>query len=515
MKTEYRRFAPLGLYLSLIAVIVSAGLYIVQREFNLPLQISLALIVVGLAFYAILDPGHVRESLTGRQARYGSNTLVMALAFIGILVVINFLVYKYPKRWDLTEDQQHTLTPETTDTLKALPEPVTAVGFFTRNYPTDYARSQLQDFKNSSNGKFDFKFVDPDADPVSAQSAKITQDGTVVLQMNGRQEQVTSLTEQEMTSALIRLSNPGPRSVYFLTGHGERDPQGSGDLAFSRAKQALETKNYTVNVLNLLATPTIPEDALAVIIAGPQKPVSENEVQLLQEFVNKGGALVVMEEPLAVTQFGDAPDPLAGYLSQNWGIILGNDIVIDTTADPPTVAVANGFETHAIVTQKLKTLIPIFPTARSVQIGDGESTAGTVALIKTANQSWGETNIADLQNNKAQYDAGQDVIGPVTVVATGENTENQSNVVVIGDSDFATDRFFDQYGNADLFVNSVDWAAGQQGLINLTPKQSTQRMILPPQKYMINLIFFGSVFVLPGAVLFAGIFVWIQRRRRG
>ena len=222
-----------------------------------------------------------------------------------------------------------------------------------------------------------------------------------------------------------------------------------------------------------------------------------------------------MEEPLPVTQFGDAADPLADYLAQTWSIVLGKDIVIDTTANPPTVAVANEFGSHAIITQKLKTLIPIFPTARSVEVKDGESANSAVAIIKTANQSWGETNIAALQNNQAQYDAGQDVMGPVTIVAAAENTTQKSHVVVIGDSDFATDRFFDQYGDADLFVNSVDWAAGQQGLINLTPKQSTQRIILPPQKYMINLIFLGSVIVLPGAVLLSGVLVWIQRRRRG
>ena len=111
MKTEYRRFAPLGLYLAWLAALVSAGLYIVQREFNLPLQISLALIVVGLALYAILDPTRVRESLhrAGRRAT-AATRWSWSLAFIGILVVINFLVYKYPKRWDLTEDKQHTLT---------------------------------------------------------------------------------------------------------------------------------------------------------------------------------------------------------------------------------------------------------------------------------------------------------------------------------------------------------------------------------------------------------------------
>lgn len=109
MNRKLRRFAPLGLYLSLLAVLVSLGLYIVQREWNLYLQISLACIIVGLAIFAVLDPEKVRTALTGRQARYGSNALVMTLAFFGIVVVANFLAYKNPYRWDLTENKQNTL----------------------------------------------------------------------------------------------------------------------------------------------------------------------------------------------------------------------------------------------------------------------------------------------------------------------------------------------------------------------------------------------------------------------
>ncbi len=96
MKTAQRRFAPFGLYLALLAAIVSAGLYIVEGQITLPLEISLAFIVIGLAIFVILDPQRVRASLTGRQARYGSNALVMIIAFLGILIVINFVAYKIP-----------------------------------------------------------------------------------------------------------------------------------------------------------------------------------------------------------------------------------------------------------------------------------------------------------------------------------------------------------------------------------------------------------------------------------
>ena len=105
MDSKWRRFAPLGLYLALLAGLTAIGLYFVQREWNLALQISLALFVIGLAAFAVLDPGRLRRALTGRQARYGSNAVIVTIAVLGILGMITYLAYKNDKRWDVTEDQ--------------------------------------------------------------------------------------------------------------------------------------------------------------------------------------------------------------------------------------------------------------------------------------------------------------------------------------------------------------------------------------------------------------------------
>jgi ABC-type uncharacterized transport system involved in gliding motility auxiliary subunit len=70
-------------------------------------------------------------------------------------------------------------------------------------------------------------------------------------------------------------------------------------------------------------------------------------------------------------------------------------------------------------------------------------------------------------------------------------------------------------GNGDLLINSIDWAAEQENLINLTPKEQTQRVLLPPQRITTGLLFLGSVVFLPGLMLVAGIVVWAQRRKRG
>ena len=253
MKRDWRRFAPIGFYLAIIAAVIAIGLYIVFREFNLSLQISLAVIVLGLALFAILDPERVRDAFTGRQARYGSNAIIVFGAFLGILVVVNYLVFENPQRWDLTENKQFTLAPETIDTLQSLPEPVKAMAFFSPQRSSDQAQGLLDQYKFKSEGNFEYEFIDPISNPVLANELEISQDGTIVLVMGEKKEPLTLISEREITGGLVRLINDESRKLYFLTGHGEYNPDEIGDDSYSQAKAVLESKNYTVETLNLLS----------------------------------------------------------------------------------------------------------------------------------------------------------------------------------------------------------------------------------------------------------------------
>jgi len=516
MNSKWRRFAPLGLYLSLLALLVAISLYIIQREWNLYLQISLALVVLGLAIFAILDPQKVREAFTGRQVRYGSNTFILSVAFIGILVVANYLSFSNSKRWDLTEDKQNTLADETLATLETLPEGVQAQAFFTPRLSSENAKSLLEQYKFASQGKFEYSFIDPETDPIAAQQAKITRDGTIVFRMGDRQELVELVNEKEMTGALVRLMSDEVRAVYFLTGHGERNPDGTDNDAYSSVKTVLESKNYKVELLNLLSTNSIPEDAKVIVIAGPQQPVSSQEVAMFKDFLANGGSLVVMEEPIPVTQFGEQADPLADYLMDDLGITLGKDIIVDLSSQQPFVAVANQYGDH-VITSKLEGLVTFFPTSRSVQITSQISEIKSVGLVITSNQAWAETDLANLNdpNNQIQADEGIDLIGNVPLAAAVERDDGSQRVAVFGDVDFAANAQFTQYGNGDLLINTIDWASEQENLINLTPKDSTQRILITPQRYTLGLILFSSVFLLPGVVLISGVIVWVQRRKRG
>ncbi len=509
--------------ISLAALLAAVGLFIVQHKWDLPLQISLGICIIGLAVFVALDPGAVRTALTGRQARYGSNAFILTLAFLGILVVVNYLAYKYPKQKDLTADQSNTLAKETQDVLKSLPGNVLAEAFYTTDSAMasskDSTKALLDKYVYEGSGKFQYKFIDPNKDPVAAQDAGVTKDGSVILFMGSSKQPVTSVTETEITGAMVRLMNPGTHVVYFLTGHGEFSIDGSGDQSYTDLKSALTSKNYTVSTLNLLSTNKIPADASVIVIAGPQKPLSDAEVALLQAYLKNGGSMVVMEEPLVVTQFGDSPDPLANYLAQTYGITLGNDIVVDLQAaqsiQQPFIAIANQYAQH-VITQKMNGMTTLFPTARSITVDDSVGTDYTkTKLILTTDQSWGETNMASIKDNTMKPDQGVDVFGPLTIAVTAQATSGNSRLVVFGDSDFALNGYYNDYGNGDMIVNSIDWAANVESIINLTPKNTVSRYLVQPQSYTVGLIFLGSLIILPGLVLVAGVGSWITRRRQG
>jgi hypothetical protein len=77
-----------AIIIAFAALLVATGVYIVKREFNLFVQIGLGIFIIGLAVYVALDPGSIRKALAGRQARHGSNALILGIAFLVFLLLL-------------------------------------------------------------------------------------------------------------------------------------------------------------------------------------------------------------------------------------------------------------------------------------------------------------------------------------------------------------------------------------------------------------------------------------------
>ena len=529
-KTQSRNYSFIALIVALIALIgtillgITRGLaslqvFTVENLDNLDryILISAGVIILGLATYAILEPDRVRRIFTGRQARYGSNAVIMTIAFLGILVVGNVLAFQNPvPLGDMTEDNENTLSPELLSAVQSLPEKVTATGFFAQG-GTESAAQLLNNIKSNSNGKFDYSFVNPDQDPIAAQNAGITGDGKILLQMGEHKEIVAFASEDEILKGLLRLLNPESSAVYFLTGHGERDTQQSSETSLTRAVATLESKNYTVKPLNLLVDNQIPEDARVIVIAGAVEPLSDNEVSLLKDFLGGGGALIVMEDPSPINNSdAEKANPLTDMLAQDWGISFDNDIVIDLRSTEPTFAVSMiPYGSHPI-TVGMNNIVSIYPFARSIQTSSGGVDAVTVTpLVTTAENSWGETDFNSLtQGGQVGLDENE-AVGPLTLAAAAENTITTGRVVAFGTSAFAADQMFDAYGNGDMLVNSVDWSAEKENLVNITPKDTTERVFNAPGQLHWIMILLSAIFIVPGLVILGGVSTWLARRRQG
>jgi ABC-type uncharacterized transport system involved in gliding motility auxiliary subunit len=82
---------------------------------------------------------------------------------------------------------------------------------------------------------------------------------------------------------------------------------------------------------------------------------------------------------------------------------------------------------------------------------------------------------------------------------------------VLGDSDFVANYTGNIRGNADLFLNTVNWLAQQENLIAIRPRQPEDRritMTAAQQRYVMLL----SMLLVPGTILGAGIYTWWRRR---
>lgn len=526
MKTDPRRFAPLGLVLSLLAFLTLLGFLLVRgiatagviapidaTLMERGLLISGGCIVLGLALAAILDPEFTRKFLVGRQVQYGSNSVILFVAFSGILIFVNILAYQNPKTWDLTEDKKNTLAPETLNILAALPQPVLAQSYYTSRTPSDSAQKLLENFKQNSKSQFTYEFSDPELNPVAAQADGVERDGTIVLKMGDRKEQVVAATEQDLASAMVRLINPEKRVIYFLTGHGEADITAPGDKAYSMVKSTLEKKNYTVKPLSLLSEGKIPADAKVIVVGGPQTPFAESEAKQLDDYLSGGGSMIVMEDPTMMTKFGDAPDSLSALL-EKWGITLENDFVIDPNANPASVAIADpsAYAPHP-VTEKLRGVNSFYPRARSLKTGTVDGVSVT-PLVVTGASAWGETDFTSIDSNKVAFDPAVDISGPLTLAAAAENLATNGRLVVFGNSEFAYDPYY-KNGNGDILINAIDWAAALDQLISLTPKQQNLRTFNPPGTLGLVGIVLASLCVIPLLVIGGGMWAWYSRRRRG
>jgi ABC-type uncharacterized transport system involved in gliding motility auxiliary subunit len=366
-------------------------------------------------------------------------------------------------------------------------------------------------------------YHDGELEPVKAKQFDVQAFPTLVIQYKGKTEKVLSLEEREITSAVIRVISGKQRKAYFVQGHGEHDPTADTPSAYKGVAQLLKGDNVTVETLLLSQARDVPDDATVLIVAGPTTDFLDEEIGALERYLARGGKLMLMLDP-TLGERAQPPTKLMA-LAKTWGADVGNDIVIDTSTNRVEMVVAQSYPSHPI-TQSFN-LASIYPLTRSVTPVSPAPEGKTVqTFVQTSTRAWAETDLKGLETQsepKPEPERG-DKNGPVSIAVAittpappedakpDDKTPPQTRVVVIGDSDFASDAFFGSLGNPDLFLNAINWLTAQENLIAIRPKEAgNSRLTITPDQ--VTIVEWVAILGVPALVFLVGIFTWAHRRR--
>lgn len=466
------------------------------------------LLIAGVALFLLGAGFNYRSILawfTRRSTRLGANTLALGAAVLALLSVANLLAVRHPKRWDMTEEQLHSLSDQTRKIVAGLKTDVTIIKFDQRE--DTRLRDLMAEYKSLS-GRIHYQFVDPQERPDLAKQHGIERFGETIAVAGTRTERVNDSTEQDITNALLKLTRESTRTVCFVEGHGEKSTSSTEEDGLSGAEEGLKRENYTLKNVNLATGSSVPTDCSLLVVAGPKREFLAPEADLLKNYLDAGGKVMLLLDP-------DTRPGLDALLAA-WKVELGNNTVVDVSGVGrlfgmgPAVPLVIEYGDHP-VTKDFDRSMTLFPLARSVRAASsGDASVTVVDLLKTSSESWAETQIS---GGLVRYDEGKDLRGPVTlgVAAWKKVGEKEARLIVIGDSDFASNRFLGAQLNRDLFVNAVNWLSQDEELIAVRPKSPKSRRVTLTQSQQ-NLLSWFSVILLPGAVLLAGAVIWWRRR---
>jgi ABC-type uncharacterized transport system involved in gliding motility auxiliary subunit len=495
----------------------------------------------------------LRAELAGIFLHRRGEILLYTLGMVGILIALAYLSMRFPVRFDLTTTKAFSLSQATVQMLKRLDKPVHIVFF---NDPMMRDTVEIYQQMARETDKLTVEFYDPMLNPAQARMRGVEFAGTAIYESEGRKMQVNGPTEADIANGILRISQGVQQTVCFLDGHGEPDPfsleshdhsegnpghtHGIGAKVvnherhgMAKARNGLETLNYAVKKISLLQAGANLDQCTVLVIAGPRSPLLENEIKAIDRYVADGGNTFFMLDPFIRTGL----EPVV----REFGVILDDDIVIDeashfwTDVSSPAVTDYNRHE----ITRDLP--LTFYPGARSLSPTPQRVPGTSVRpVVNSSKSSYGGTN-----RDRVEFNKEKDQPGPLTIMVavnrkpefvetteavTGDHKDRNagrpspllpeaksaarfknSRVIIVGDSDFATNSFFHILGNGTLFLNAVNYLAAQENLIGLEPRTFDLPRVNLTNRQMKG-TFVLSIILIPALMAVIGIVVWWKRR---
>lgn len=543
------------------AIFLGGLVWIFIRDLAGPALVVVLVGAILLLIAAAISWRTVQKALFGRGGKYGFNSVTILIVGIGVAAAINYLLFWADSRpnppgflrVDTTFTKEFLLEDKVRVTLEAMNEPVRITAFFPTD--TDQQRAAwretedtLSEFeRRSTTQPLSYRQIDPELNPGEASRFGVTTYPALVVEglESQRREivrpvdssgpnQLDRFTEQDIVTGLLVVNQIQQKQVMFISGHSERlVTEETSAEGYGLARAALERENYAVTnaTLQELGSLIVAEDPLllpaVVIIADPRQDLSETEGQILREYARIGGSVMLLTEP------DTTPDTFLTFLSR-YGVAVGVGVVVDTASfippNPQFLQIKRSnqqFPEHEISPDFDVVYMPgssyLATTVDPTTIPLTETGTPFVRhrVIATSTlASWAETDVDEIEFTPDSTDRPGPLPLAITIEAIAELQGTpivtqgefvETNIVVIGDTDFAANQAFASAKNGDLFVNSVNWLAEDFELISIRSKTSAFRELVLTSTER-DFVRWSGWLLMPSLIGLAGIWTWWRRR---
>ena len=454
----------------------------------------------------------------GRAARGWSQLALEAILIALACVLLQVLAERTNHRVDLTPTRALSLSPVTKNVLAQVAEPLHVTVYHRRGEREVFAG--LLERVRTENPRVTYEVLDLDRYPERARGDGVTQYGRALVEYQGRRVVVPAQPEEQLAGGILQAVRGRRRRAVLTTGHGERVP-GGDPQGISRFLAGLDEQGMTVDAVNLLDAP-LPAETDLVIVAGPKRDFLPEELAALAGHLKGGGGMLLLLDP------GTLPT-MQAFLA-TMGIALGDDFVVDherrVLATDGLAAVVEEFRRGNPISEPAQNPIEsgvVLPSARTVDVAREVPGIAAESIARTADSAWAMADAGRARRGEEPSKAARDVPGPLSVIVLAEvgggEDARRGRLVVVGDSDFASDAYLDVLGNRDVALNAVAWAAGEEELAGERPKNvpEVQRPLSPLvlTEQGARRLLAVAAGVVPGLVLLTGVLVTTVRRRMG
>ena len=457
----------------------------------------------------------------------GSYSLIITAVVLVLLIVANIFMSALPTNltwFDISSTKLYSITSNTKVVVNALEEDVTIYWIVQSDQEDDVIENLLGKYESLS-GHIDIVKKNPDVYPTFTEqyTSETVSNNSLIVECGDRYRYIAYediyVSEQDVysysyttsfdgegaiTSAIDYVTTDDIPQLYLLEGHGEADLP-------STFSDQLEKENIEINTLSLLTLDAVPEEADVVMIYSPESDISENEKEMLAEYVTEGGKLMVMAGPAEEGMLTNLNHLLEDYgVEATEGIAIEGDDQHYAFGMPYILLpdMASSEITDSLLEESYYVIMPI---SQGLTVSEASGNGTVTELLTTSDSAFSKTDGYSLTS----YDKESgDIDGPFTVAVSIEST-NDGSIVWFASAAFIDDMYnaYSSGANVDMAMNALSSLIGESEAMAIRSKSLNYNYLTISTETSATLkaIMIG---IIPLAYLGIGICVFMRTRRK-